>query len=289
VPVTTEPVHGDIVAIAERQAAARALLAEPLLTERARPEEFALVRVHADWLVQRFEALLGYGLTVDAHFARLAKHTRVPDAAPRSWEPSGSAARGHTYLALILAVLEDAPTVVDVEALQAPVRAAAEEAGIRLGAADRLGERRPFAAAVRRLEEWGVLIAEIAEPEGAAPTARAEGAASVATRRRVDRDLLSHVTARACPTPRPIPPSSSPATRTSRRTPTGSPSTSAAGSWSRPCSTAIPSPKSRPAGWPGISRAAWPTCADSWGARPRSVPKVWHWSRRWRPTPLSSL
>lgn len=69
---------------AERRAAARMLLAHPLVTATGpHAQAFPLIRRHADWLTGRFAELLGYPLTVTDSFARLTKAALGPTALRR--------------------------------------------------------------------------------------------------------------------------------------------------------------------------------------------------------------
>ncbi|QVQ51014.1 DUF2398 family protein [Spiractinospora alimapuensis] len=157
---------GDIALTVERQAAARVLLVNPLVRAATSPEDFAGITTHADWLIQRFTGLLGYSLTVEAQFARLHK------GAPIGVEPSGLrqrsgspfTPRGYAYLTVALAVLGTGPATVSLADLLSEVRATAIEAGVRVGPAERLAERRPLAAALVQLAQWGVLSAEATTP-----------------------------------------------------------------------------------------------------------------------------
>lgn len=152
---------GDVALTVERQAAARTLLVRPLIRADSEPDDFAATTTHSDWLIQRFDVLLGYSLTVEARFARLHK------GAPTGLEPAGLikrggapfTPRGYAYLTLALAVLSSPRDRVGLTELLADIRAAAAESGIRLGARGRLSERRPLAAALVQLVDWGVLTA----------------------------------------------------------------------------------------------------------------------------------
>ncbi|GAA3764129.1 uncharacterized protein (TIGR02678 family) [Spinactinospora alkalitolerans] len=149
----------DIALTVERQAAARRLLADPLVTARSHPEDFALVRTHSDWLVQRFQRVLGYRLTVAADHARLVKTGLVDAVATPLTRASGAhfTPRAYTYLALALAALAEAPARLPLSRLAEDVRAAAEEAGLDLDPRDRMSERRGFVAALRHLIRWGAI------------------------------------------------------------------------------------------------------------------------------------
>ncbi|MFC4565218.1 TIGR02678 family protein [Nocardiopsis mangrovi] len=149
----------DIALIGERQAAARRLLADPLITARTHPDDFAVVRSHSDWLIQRFRRVLGYDLTVAADHARLAKTGLVGPVARPLTRHSGAQFSPRTYghLALCLAALVEAPRSVTVSRLAADVHAAAVEAGLDFDPRDRMGERRAFIAALGHLASWGAV------------------------------------------------------------------------------------------------------------------------------------
>ena len=143
----------------ERRAMARLLLRCPLVTPRSHPEEFPLVRRHADWLIRRFQQVLGYRLVVEGRFARL--HKAGPGArAGRRLERSGGAPftpRAYTYLALVLSVLVTAPEQLLLSELVARTRAAGAEAGVDLGEPNRPAQRRALVVVLRQLTEWGAL------------------------------------------------------------------------------------------------------------------------------------
>ena len=149
----------DAALLGERQAAARALLARPLLTERTHPAEFPLVRAHEEWLVQRFQRVLGYRLDVADDHARLIKRGLTPRSTRHFARTTGAAftPRTHTYLALTLAVLVEEHGTLTLGRLADQVHSAAREAGIDADPARGLGERRAFCAALLRLCELGAL------------------------------------------------------------------------------------------------------------------------------------
>ncbi|PDP86072.1 hypothetical protein CQJ94_20285 [Glycomyces fuscus] len=155
----TDTYSEDAALIGERQAAARALLARPLLTERTHPAEFALVRSHAEWLVQRFQRVLGYRLTVAEDHARLVKRGLVTEVARPLTRGTGApfTPRTHTYLALVLAVLVEEHGPTTVRALAGQVRSAAYEAAVDADPARGLAERRAFCAALLHLVALGAL------------------------------------------------------------------------------------------------------------------------------------
>lgn len=158
----TDTYSEDAALIGERQAAARALLAHPLISAWARPTDFALVRSHTEWLVQRFQGVLGYRLTVADDHARLVRRGGVgrPTTAvcgPRRADGARFTPRTHTYLALSLAVLVEETGPTTARTLAGQVRAAAVEAGVDADPARGLGERRAFCAALRYLADLGAL------------------------------------------------------------------------------------------------------------------------------------
>ncbi|MEW9554092.1 TIGR02678 family protein [Nonomuraea sp. NPDC050783] len=144
----------------ERRMAARALLANPVLTAYRHTEEFALVRRHASALKPAFGRLLGYALVVESGFARLIK-APLPAQAPvrpaRRSSGSEFTPRTYTYLALVCAGLlaRDVGEQVLLSQLVEQIRADAVTAGITID--DTLAERRDLVAAIDLLLAWGVL------------------------------------------------------------------------------------------------------------------------------------
>ena len=151
--------NDDVALVGERQAAARRLIADPIVTARTHPEEFAVIRSHSDWLIQRFRRVLGYDLTVAADYARLVKTGLVGSVTRPLIRASGAhfSPRTYSYLALCLAALVEAPQRLSTSRLAADVHAAAVEAGLDLDPRDRMGERRAFIAALRHLAAWGAV------------------------------------------------------------------------------------------------------------------------------------
>lgn len=149
---------------AERRVAVRLLLKEPLVTAAAHPDEFPLIRRHADELARQFGQVLGYRLTVEPGFARLHKAGLGRGSTRRLERASGTpfTPRTYAYLALTLAALVTAPEQLLLSEVVARTRAAAAEAGIDLGEPNRVTERRALVAALKQLMTWRVL----AEDEG---------------------------------------------------------------------------------------------------------------------------
>src|SRR5687768_5771780 len=105
--MTPRPVGTQTQIARERTDAARALLANPVLTA-ASPEELALVRLPASALRSTFKSVLGYGLIVESTFARLIKGPVTSDGPARpARRPDGSAFTPtvYTHLALLCAAL----------------------------------------------------------------------------------------------------------------------------------------------------------------------------------------
>jgi uncharacterized protein (TIGR02678 family) len=142
----------------ERTRAARALLRTPLLDVDADPEAFRLVVRHFPWLVERFETMCGWGLTVEAAagFARLAKRAAQVDASRPLRRDRGTAApfdrRRYELLCLLAAELVRHPvTTVGLLA-----RAVTADAGLETR---RKGERVALVDALRALMAWGAVRA----------------------------------------------------------------------------------------------------------------------------------
>jgi uncharacterized protein (TIGR02678 family) len=179
-------------AAAERVDAARALLAHPILTASSHPDELALIRLHAPALRSMFANLLGYGLVVEASFARLVKAPLTADAPPRaSRRADGSAftASTYTYLALLCAALLSAETgeQILISALIDQVRSDAATIGVQIS--DTLPERRALVTALGQLIAWGLLT----ETDG---TTAAWGERRDEALLTVHRPLLAHLLAR---------------------------------------------------------------------------------------------
>ncbi|MQA97228.1 MAG: TIGR02678 family protein [Streptosporangiales bacterium] len=162
------PPQDDVNLLAERREAVRLLLREPLITAESHPEQFPLLRRHAEWLAREFSQVLGYRLVVEAGFARLEK-AGLGFGSGRALEKRSGAPftpRTYAYLALVLSALVTAPEQILLSELVTQVRTAAAEAGLRLEPPHRAAERRALVAALHTLTDWRVL----AEDEGAVGT-----------------------------------------------------------------------------------------------------------------------
>lgn len=176
----------DIALLTERRRAVRALLAAPLLLPEN--DDFALVRRHAEWLRIWFGSFLGYRLVVEAGFARLFKPGPGPGRARALQRPTGPfTPRMYAYVALTTAVLLTCPEQLLLSQLVADVRAAAVEAGIELGDAQRPAERRALGAALRQMVAWSALREDQGSVAGYADDDQAEALLTV------DRDIVAHL------------------------------------------------------------------------------------------------
>ncbi|MFI5530979.1 TIGR02678 family protein [Kitasatospora sp. NPDC051853] len=192
------PSTHDVELAAERRAAARLLLAHPLVhADGPHGEAFLLIRRHADWLGPRFQQVLGYRLLVEARFARLFKAGLGPGAGHRLVRSTGTPFTPRTYacLALALSALVTAPEQVLLSQLVADVRAAAVDAGLELADTGRQAEKRTLAAAFRQLVGWGVLT----EVEGSvgSVTEESEGEALLTVDREIARSIVAGPLARS--------------------------------------------------------------------------------------------
>ncbi|WP_413768014.1 TIGR02678 family protein [Rhodococcus pyridinivorans] len=150
-------VAGDV---SGRRDAARALLQQPIVTAASERETFDLVRRHAPALKSMFADRLGYRLVVEPTFARLTKAPLGPTSPHRALRHADGTEFGaitYACLALVCAALIEPGTGerMSVDDLLEQVRADARENGIVFG--DPVSEERNFAAALRVLEEWGVI------------------------------------------------------------------------------------------------------------------------------------
>lgn len=176
-------VSGDV---SGRRDAARALLQQPIVTAASERETFDLVRRHAPALKSMFADRLGYRLVVEPTFARLTKAPLGPTSPHRALRHADSTEFGaitYACLALVCAALLEPGTGerVSVDDLLEQVRADARENGIVFG--DPVSEERNFAAALRVLEEWGVI----------AESGRGDEASGDGPHLDVHRDLLPHL------------------------------------------------------------------------------------------------
>lgn len=153
---------------AERRKAARALLAQPLLTHSA--DEFRLVRKHAAELTAWFAAEAGWRLLVETETARLVK-TPATTASPSPMDATRPALavgsrvpftrRRYVLLCLALAGLERADAQITLGRLaEGVITGAGDPALVAAGIEfrmERRDERADLVAVVRLLLHWRVL------------------------------------------------------------------------------------------------------------------------------------
>ncbi|MFD6675366.1 TIGR02678 family protein [Rhodococcus zopfii] len=182
-----------------RRDAARILLQQPIVTAGRDPEALASIRRHATALRTMFSTRLGYNLVVESTFARLVKAAPAAASPPRpllrdGGEPFGAATYAH--LTLVCAALL-APGMGDhvlVSALAEQVHGDATALGI--AGSDPVADRRQLVAALRALQEWGVLTDDAGIVDGWA-TGGGDGVLDV------HRPLLAHVLAPPASVPGP--------------------------------------------------------------------------------------
>lgn len=179
-------------AAAERRAAARALLANPILSGPDHAEELALVRRHHAGLRQTFQSVLGYPLVVEPTFARLVKAVPPADTPPRGAHRNNGTpltARSYTCLALVCAGLM-APGTGDQVLLSALVdQLRADAASVDIDIDETLPDRRALVAAIDKLIAWGVLT----ETDGSVTAWGERREEALLT---INRSLLPHLLAR---------------------------------------------------------------------------------------------
>ncbi|MFF7637601.1 DUF2398 family protein [Kitasatospora sp. NPDC008050] len=213
---------------AERRAAARMLLAHPLVTATGpHAQAFGLIRRHAGWLTGRFAELLGYPLTVTDSFARLRK-AELGAGTLRRLTVHGYPCTPEQYaaLTLLLAVLLDGPPRRPAAQLAAQVAQhgagaprESDAAGTAVAAAAAAAVAEPDAAPVADAdadavavgpEAVGAAIALLTEWQVLAPSIPGTAQAPVAAWLSVNHELAAAVVA-GCRPPRPQDP---PAPRT---------------------------------------------------------------------------
>lgn len=166
----------------ERAAAARSLLATPLLDAEAHRDAFRLVVRHTAWLVEYFEETCGWTLSVDtaAGFARLVKRPVTIDTTRPLRRTRGSLhpfdRRRYQLLCLVCAELVHHP-ITTVGLLSASVAAAAQLD------TSRHAERSAFVDALRALIGWGALQPSAGEIDAFVDSERANAILTADTAR----------------------------------------------------------------------------------------------------------
>ncbi|MFC9967625.1 TIGR02678 family protein [Nocardia ignorata] len=154
------------LAIAEREEVGRGiryLLAQPMLTERAAPDRFDVVRRRRDPITKWFDYYCGWSVVVEPRlgYARLTKVRTAPDATRPAkrvrTQRTAFDRRRYVLLCVVAAELCTTP-VTTIGLLAGKVHAATVNDPVLVGfdTANRI-ERRAFVDALRLLESYGVL------------------------------------------------------------------------------------------------------------------------------------
>ena len=139
------------------RAAARHLVAHPLVLAERDPDTFRLIRRHEHSLDRWFTQRFGYRLEVTADTARLFKSTVVARRRPlRTTADPGRAlsVREYTMLALALAAVAAGPNVISLRDLLQKIRSAASDAAVTVTEA--LVDRRALVAALKWMIRHGL-------------------------------------------------------------------------------------------------------------------------------------
>ena len=149
----------------ERAQAIRALLAQPLLTRAADPDDFFLVARHAAELVPWFAEHTGWRLSVEARqgYARLAKVSARPDGTRPARRPRGNQdpfdRRRYTLFCVLAAeLLTGQVTTIGILAGRLTQATAVERAMPTFDSTSR-EDRRAYVDALMMMERFGVLTA----------------------------------------------------------------------------------------------------------------------------------
>jgi uncharacterized protein (TIGR02678 family) len=154
----------EAVVAAERKAAVRALLREPLLTP-ASPDSLALVRRHLSWLRDFFSDNFGWMLHVERELVRLAKTPGDPSTGTRAARLADDvpfSKRRYVVLCFALAAIERMDRQTTLQKIAEGVVALAANDQFFANAAFAFAlttreERRELVAVIRALLEMGVL------------------------------------------------------------------------------------------------------------------------------------
>ena len=138
------------------RAAARHLVAHPMVAAEQDPEMFRLIRRHEPQLDRWFTQRFGYRLQVGADTARLFKSSAVATRRPlrtAAATPRSFSQREYTMLALALAAVAAGPDTISLRDLVEEIRSAAAEAGVTLS--EESSDRRALVTALRWMIECG--------------------------------------------------------------------------------------------------------------------------------------
>ena len=155
-PAAAAPSSADPRRELDLRAAARHLVAHPLVLAETDPDTFRLVRRHEHTLDRWFTQRFGYRLQVAADTARLFKNTVVARRRPlRTAADPGRpfSTREYTMLALALAAVAAGPNVISLRDLLHEIRSAATDAGVTVTEAP--ADRRALVTALKWMVRHG--------------------------------------------------------------------------------------------------------------------------------------
>ena len=155
-PAAAAPSAADPRRELDLRAAARHLVAHPLVLAETDPDTFRLVRRHEHTLDRWFTQRFGYRLQVAADTARLFKNTVVARRRPlRTAADPGRpfSAREYTMLALALAAVAAGPSVISLRDLLHEIRSAATDAAVTVTEAP--ADRRALVTALKWMVRHG--------------------------------------------------------------------------------------------------------------------------------------
>ena len=141
----------------EVRAAARCLVAHPLVLAERDRETFLLIRRHRHMLDRWFTQRFGYRLQVTADTARLFKTAVVARRRPLLTATDQSrpfSQRAYTMLALTLAAVAAGPDVISLRDLVREIRSMATDAGVTL--TEEAADRRALITALRWMIRNGI-------------------------------------------------------------------------------------------------------------------------------------
>lgn len=169
------------------RAAARHLVAHPIVAAEQDPEIFRLIRRYETQLDRWFTQRFGYRLQVKADTARLFKSSVVATRRPLRTAAAtrrSFAQREYTMLALALAAVAAGPEVISLRDLVEGIRSAAAEAGVTVS--EERSDRRALVTALR----WMISCGATTEIHAQVDSYASDGTADAVLRVRPDRVAL---------------------------------------------------------------------------------------------------
>ncbi len=166
------------------RAAARHLVAHPMVAAETDPETFRLIRRHEPQLDRWFTQRFGYRLQVGTDTARLFKSSTVATRRPLRTATAASrpfTQREYTMLALALAAVAAGPEVVSLRDLIEEIRSVAADANVSLS--EEPSDRRALVTALR----WMIGCGAATEMHARIDSYASDGSADAVLRVRPDR------------------------------------------------------------------------------------------------------